>query len=128
MAVSQSFIDYAKDLFGPFGEIVVRRMFGAAGVYCDSLFFAVLDEDVVYLKADDENRAEFERAGALPFTFESKENARVSMSYYAAPADFYDDPDEARRWTLLALDSARRAAKVKRKRRKPPGRSKRASP
>lgn len=128
MAVSQSFIDYAKDLFGPFGEIVVRRMFGGAGVYCDDLFFAVLDEDVVYLKADDDNRAEFERAGALPFTFESKESGTVSMSYYAAPADFYDDPDETRRWTALALDSARRAARLRKKRAKRPARSRRASP
>lgn len=117
MAVSNSFIEHAKDLFAPFGDIAVRKMFGGAGVYCDNLFFALLDDDVIYLKTDDRNRAEFERAGAAPFTFESERGA-VTMGYYAAPGDFYDDPDETRRWTTLALDAARRAAKFKKKRAK----------
>lgn len=118
MAVSQSFIAHARDLFAPFGDITVRKMFGAAGVYCDDLFFAVLDEDVVYLKTDGESLGEFERAGAAPFTFESKDRGMVTMAYYAAPGDFYDDPDETRRWTTLALDAARRAAKFRKKNRK----------
>lgn len=116
MAVSKSFLDFAAELFEPFGEVTIRKMFGAAGVYCDSLFFAVLDDEVVYLKTDETTRAEFERAGCLPFSFETKDGEIAVMSYYAAPGDFYDDAEETRRWTTLALDAARRAAKLKKKR------------
>jgi len=110
MAVSDAFIEDAKALFAPFGAIRVRRMFGAAGVYCDDSFFAVLDDGVIYLKADAETRSDFEARGLLPFTFEGKDGAPVSMAYYAAPEEIFDDDDELRAWTLRALEAARRAA------------------
>jgi DNA transformation protein len=114
--VSQSFIAYAQELFAPFGEIKIRKMFGGAGVYCDGLFFAVMADETIYLKVDEQSRAEFARAGLEPFRFETKEGGAVEMSYYAAPGDFYDDADATRRWTALALDAARRAAKFRKKR------------
>ena len=115
MAVSQSFLYFAGDLFAPFGEIAIRRMFGGAGVYCDGLFFALLDDESIWLKADEHSRPEFERAGVEPFRFETKDGETLSMSYYGAPDDFYDDPEATRRWTTLALDAAARAAKLKKK-------------
>ncbi len=119
MAVSQSSIDEAKDLFRSFGEIRVRKMFGGAGVYCDDLFFAIMDDGAIYFKADEETRALFEGRGLAPFTFEMKDGASASMSYYAAPEDIFDDEDERRHWTTLALDAARRAAKFKKKAARP---------
>jgi DNA transformation protein len=115
MAVSSSFIAFASELFAPFGDIVVKKMFGGAGVYCDGLFFALLAEDEIFLKVDEGNRAEFERAGLAPFTFEMKDGSSATMSYYAAPGDFYDDAEVMRRWSSLALDAARRAAKFRKK-------------
>ena len=90
-------------------------MFGGAGVYCDGLFFALLEDEAIWLKADERSRPEFERAGAEPFRFETKDGETVSMSYYGAPGDFYDDPEATRRWTTLALDAAARAARLKKK-------------
>lgn len=110
MAVSDSFIDDIKALFAPFGAIRVRRMFGGAGVYCDDLFFAILDDGVVYLKSDAHARAEFEARGLAPFTFEGKDGAPAVMAYYSAPEEIFDDDDELRAWTSRALDAARRAA------------------
>lgn len=115
MAISASSIDHAKDLFAPFGEIRVRKMFGGAGVCCDDLFFAIMDGETIYLKVDDETRAEFESRGLQPFIFEMKDGTSGAMSYYNAPEDVYDDEDELKRWTTLALDAAARAAKFKKK-------------
>lgn len=115
MAIADSFIEHAKELFAPFGDIRVRKMFGAAGVYCDELFFAVMDDEAVYFKVDDTSRAAFEARGLRPFTFETKEGATAVMSYYSAPDDIFDDEDELKRWTTLALDAAARAAKFKKK-------------
>ena len=115
MAVSASFLDYVKELFAPFGAISVRRMFGGAGGYCDDLFFAIVDDDAVYLKVDDETREAFEARGLAPFTYETKDGRPLSMSYYSAPEEIFDEEDELRRWTSLALDAAMRAAKLKKK-------------
>ena len=115
MAVSQIFIDKNLELFQPFGDIRIRKMFGGAGVYCDDLFFALLNDGAIFLKADDETRAVFEARGLAPFTFEMKDGRVESMSYYAAPEDIFDDDDELKRWTNFALDAAKRAARFKKK-------------
>ena len=115
MGVSASFVDFAKETFAPFGTIAVKRMFGGAGVYCDGLFFAILADDMVYFKVDDETRPEFEGAGLEQFTFEMKDGSTAAMSYFSAPDQIYDDPDELKCWTTLALDAASRAAKLKKK-------------
>ena len=41
-----------KELFKPFGAVVVRRMFGGAGVYADGLCFAIEQDGEVFLKVD----------------------------------------------------------------------------
>lgn len=115
MAISGVFLEFAKETFEPFGAIRIRKMFGGAGVYCDELFFAILDDDAVFFKADDVTRGEFERAGLEAFSYELKDGAHASMSYYSAPEDIYDDADALKHWTTLALDAASRAAKLKKK-------------
>ncbi len=118
MAISASFLTLAKETFSAFGAIDIRRMFGGAGIYCDNLFFAILDDDAVYFKVDDVTRSAFERAGLAPFQFEMKDGSMASMSYYNAPEGIFDDADELREWTTLALDAARRAKKLKPKKKK----------
>lgn len=89
-------------------------MFGGAGVYCDGVFFAIIGDDDLWLKVDDETRAEFEAAGSGPFTVEMK-GKTGTMSYYAAPEEIFDDEDALRHWTTLALDAARRSKTPKKK-------------
>ena len=52
-----------KEIFEPFGSVAVKRMFGGHGVYADGLCFAIETDGEVYLKVDDQNRADFEAAG-----------------------------------------------------------------
>jgi len=114
MAPSASFLDFVKDLFSPFGDISVRKMFGGAGIYCDGAIFAISDDDDIYFKVDDVTRTEFEEAGLRPFEFEM--NGKVgTMSYYRAPEEIFDDEDELRRWTVLALGASARGKKPARK-------------
>lgn len=117
MPPSASYLDYIKDLFAPFGEISIRRMFGGAGVYCDGAIFAIVDEDDLWLKADDETRGEFEAAGSDPFTVEMG-GKTGTMSYYAAPEEIFDDEGALKHWAGLAFAAARRAKAPRKKRRK----------
>ncbi len=115
MAASSSHLDYLKDLFAPFGDITIRKMFGGAGIYCDGAIFAITGDEGVWLKVDDVTRAQFEEAGLEPFKVEFDNGKSGTMSYYNAPEDIYDDNDELTRWTELALGAARRAKKPAKK-------------
>lgn len=117
MPPSASHLDFIKDLFSPFGEITIRKMFGGAGVYCDGLFFAICDDDDVWLKVDDVSRPEFEAEDLKPFEFEMS-GKTATMSYYKPPDDIYDDEDALRHWTALALGAAVRNKKPVKKTKK----------
>ena len=114
MAASASYIDFIKDIFSPFGDISVRKMFGGAGVYCDGMFFAIIGDDDLWLKVDDETRAEFEAAGLKPFEVEMN-GKKGTMSYYNAPEEIFDDEDALQHWAALAMGASRRAATSKKK-------------
>ncbi len=127
MAPSASYLDYVKDLFSPFGEITIRKMFGGAGVYCDGAFFAIIDDDDIWLKVDDVSRGEFEAARLKPFEVEM--NGKVgTMSYYNAPEEIFDDNDALRHWTGLALAAAARNKKPAEKKAAKKAASKRSKP
>ena len=108
---------WLHDLFAPVGPIAVRRMFGGIGIYRDGAMFALVADDIVYMKADDETKAAFEAAGSRPFTYEGK-GRPVRMSYWRLPDSALDDPDELKAWADLALAAAERGRKPQRARTK----------
>jgi DNA transformation protein len=98
------------ELFSSFGAVTVRRMFGGAGIYGDGLMFALVDQGVIYLKADDLTLAAFEREQMNPFSYATKNGRRAIMSYWRVPDRLLDDPDELAQWARQALAAAARAA------------------
>jgi DNA transformation protein and related proteins len=110
MAVTDDFIDFARDLLADFEPLRIKRMFGGAGIYSGELFFAILADDTMYLKVDDGNRAGFEKRGLQRFTYETKTGRTGTMSYYPVPSEAMDDPEALSTWARGALEAARRAA------------------
>ena len=108
------FIDYLHEVFEPFGRIRARRMFGGWGIYHHDArserMFALVADEVLYLKADEQTRHEFEALGMEQFEYVKNEKP-MRMSYYMAPEEIYDDPDAASHWATLAWEAARRAGK-----------------
>ncbi len=110
MPVSDSYLDYLKDLLDWLPQLRVKRMFGGAGLYSDDLFFAIADEGELYLKADEQSVDFYRQGGATQFTYESK--GKLSrMNYWLAPGEVIEDPQALRRWVDTALESALRARK-----------------
>ncbi len=83
----------------PLGDVSARPMFGGHGVFLGGRMFALIAKDVLYLKADDANRGEFEAAGMKPYG---------KMPYYQAPATAMQNPEQ-----LVALGGAAVAASVR---------------
>ncbi|MEM7611203.1 MAG: TfoX/Sxy family protein [Pseudomonadota bacterium] len=107
------FAAYLDEVFSEFGPITVKRMFGGAGVFHDGLMFGLVADDTLYLKADAQSVAEFERRDLAQFMYR-KNGQEIGMSYYLAPDDAMEDPTEMRRWARLAFDAALRAKKSSR--------------
>ena len=118
MAVSEAFTEHVLELLSGLGPLRVKRMFGGAGVYCDDLMFALLDDDVLYIKADAESRPAFESAGSSQFTIEMKGRTET-MGYWRLPAEAADDPGAAQGWARLGLDAALRARTPKKRAKAP---------
>jgi DNA transformation protein len=82
-------------------QVRARSMFGGVGIYAGNLFFALIADDVLYLKVDDSNRADFEARGMGPFR-PYGEDGEV-MQYYEVPHDLLEDPEELRPWAEKAI-------------------------
>ncbi|MGB5102912.1 MAG: TfoX/Sxy family protein [Steroidobacteraceae bacterium] len=102
MAVSGSFLACVLEQLEGLGRVRSKRMFGGIGLYCDDLFFALVDDDTLYLKADDGTREEFVKRRLRPFQ-PFRDKPEYSMSYYEAPADALDDPEALAEWARKAL-------------------------
>ena len=114
-------IDWLEEVFDGAARITTRRMFGGWGIYADALFFALILDDRLWLKADALSDAEWDAAGCPRFTYEiaDKGNGKGaqsgSLNYRLAPDEAFDDADAMRRWAELALAAAARSAGAKRR-------------
>ena len=106
--MSDDFVDYVMELFGPFGTVTARRMFGGHGVYLDGLMFAIVSADTLYLKADDMSRTEFEQAGCEMFSY-ARQGKRAALSFFQAPGDAMESPELMLPWARSAYAAALRA-------------------
>ena len=60
MACRSEFVTYLLERLAPLGEVRACAMFGGYGIYLGERMFALVAEDMFYIKVDDVNRAEFE--------------------------------------------------------------------
>jgi len=108
------YTDYLQEVFVQFGPIQARRMFGGHGIFHDGLMFALVSDETLYLKADDQCREAFIEAGLAPFEYE-KQGKRMTMAYYQAPEEILEDPDAAAEWARRSFEAALRAKSRRKK-------------
>ena len=113
MAYEASFGEWVQEHFAGLGPLTIKRMFGGAAVYADGLIFALLDDGVVWMKADEQNEPALREAGSRQFTYPMKDGQIMSMAYWSLPEPAVDDPDEAVRWARMSIDAALRKAAAK---------------
>ena len=110
MTASDHFAEFLREQLARFGAITMRRMFGKTGVFRDGLMFAMITNDTLYFRVDDDNRAVFrEAAGSPPLTYE-KQGRVIALSFWRAPDRLLDEPRALIVWADAALAAARRVA------------------
>jgi DNA transformation protein len=104
MAGAGGFDAWVRELFADLGSVHVRKMFGGAGVYAQGVMFALIADDVVYLKTDTAMRGELAALGAAPFLWMRPSDGKaIDMGYWRLPEAASDDPDAAVVWGRRAL-------------------------
>jgi DNA transformation protein len=99
-------------LGGSEGGVRAKRMFGGHGLYIEDLFVAIVVQQRLYLKVDDESRARFEAARCVPFVYDAK-GKQLTMSYCSAPDEAMESPAAMQPWARLAVEAALRARTAK---------------
>lgn len=102
MPVSAAYKSFIQDLLAEFGPVSIRHMFSGAGIYADGVMFAILADDTLYLKADENSASAFAAEGKGPFTYRPKGRGKVALSYWEVPERLLDDPEELVIWARRA--------------------------
>jgi DNA transformation protein len=106
LKATPAFRTFVLDQLEELGDVSSRSMFGGAGLYCRGLFFGIIARDTLYLKVDDRNRRDYERAGMKPF--KPYPDRPGTMRYYAVPLDVLESAPELISWARKAVAAAER--------------------
>jgi DNA transformation protein and related proteins len=110
MVASDDFAEFLREQLAPLGRVTMRRMFGKTGVFCDGLMLAMVRDNTLYFRVDDDNRAAFKEAESFPPLNYEKKGGTIDLSFWRAPERLFDEPDELVTWARAALAAARRVA------------------
>ncbi|CAN7313693.1 TfoX/Sxy family protein [Variovorax paradoxus] len=119
------FVQSLHEVFERLGRIETRRMFGGHGVWHEGRMIALVAKDTLYLKSDAGSAEHFDKLDLPPFTY-VREGKAMPMSYRLAPADLFEDREEAALWGRRAYEAALRSGQPPKKKtaRKAPAKKK----
>jgi DNA transformation protein len=109
MPVTDDYLQYVLEQLSGLGHVSARRLFGGVGLYHQDRIFGLIFRDILYFKADDSNRGDYETRGMDRFR-PYADKPLWSMTYYAVPADTLEDADECIVWARKSLGVAAVAA------------------
>ncbi len=124
MVASDSFAEFLREQLAPLGHLSMRRMFGKTGVFCNGVMLGMVRDNTLYFRVDDDNKAFFNEAEALPPLNYEKKGESIDLAFWRTPERLFDEPDELVAWAREALAAAHRIA-AKRKRAEPKPKSNR---
>ena len=105
MARNGEFINYLLDLLSTTGPASAKPMFGGYGLYMHGVMFALIADEVLYFKTNGDNLSDYLQNDLKPFSY-MRQNKRVSLSYYEAPAEVHDDINVMQQWANKAIEAA----------------------
>ncbi len=110
------FLVFVQDQMSGLPALTFRRMFGGIGLYQGAVFFAIIDEGVLYFVTDDDTRRRYEARGMKPFQYAP---GKFIRTYYEVPVDVLEDDTQLEAWAREAVAVQKRRSAV---RKQPAGR------
>jgi DNA transformation protein len=108
MSASPELIEFYADQLAPLGGVETRKMFSGAGYSLGGVTFALLLQDGLRMRVDDETRPSYEAAGCEPFTYTARGKQVVVRRYFSLPDDAADNQERLLELAIEALAAAKR--------------------
>lgn len=118
MSFDEGLVEWVRDALEPMGAVTMRKMMGGATLYLDGTIFAIIADDELWFKSDEETNGVWDAEGCERFSMTFKDGRVDSMNYRRAPTDVYDDPDAMQSWARIAIEAGVRGAAKRKPRRK----------
>jgi DNA transformation protein and related proteins len=102
------------DALRRWAPVEARRMFGSHGLFHGAVLVGLIRADTLYLRTDDANRGDYERAGMAPFRY-LRAGRPAALQYHEVPAEVIDDAERLGAWADAAYAAALRRAQDRRR-------------
>ncbi|RLA24702.1 MAG: transcriptional regulator [Gammaproteobacteria bacterium] len=102
---TDEFTRYLIDRLQPMGPVIAKKMFGCYGLFIEGLMFALVADDVLYLKADKKSAAVFQANNLPPFSY-SKKGKTICLNYFQSPDELLENDSELIDWANQAFSCA----------------------
>ena len=116
MDAQSEFIRYLNDQLRRWAPVEIKRMFGGHGIFRGGIMFGLIHAETLYLRSDEESRADFAARGMGPFRYR-RHGKIVALGYHQAPPEALDESELLAEWADRAF-----AAALRRQARKAPAR------
>lgn len=103
MPANAEFTEFIVEQLQPLGEVYHRRMFGGFGIFHTDTMFAIIADDTLYLKTNEQTQTRYEELGLGPFLYERQGKQVALKSYYEAPERLLDDRQALLEWAQQAV-------------------------
>ncbi|MCW5936410.1 MAG: TfoX/Sxy family protein [Fimbriimonadaceae bacterium] len=113
MAVTEKEVRRLLEPLEAIREITSRKMFGGVGVYCQGTFFAVVDDDHLYFKSNDDTAPLYDAYDSPQWVIVGEKPA--PMPYREVPAEVLADPEKLGQYIDAAVALAKSKKKPKKK-------------
>ncbi|AEX21452.1 TfoX/Sxy family DNA transformation protein [Vibrio natriegens] len=92
-------------LFEALGTIKSRSMFGGFGLFADETMFALVVNDQLHIRADQQTSSNFEKQGLKPYVYK-KRGFPVVTKYYAISDDLWESSERLIEVAKKSLEQA----------------------
>ena len=111
MTAGSEYTEYVLELLTPIGPVRTGRFFGGVGISYDSVQFAMIMGNSLYLAVDENTRRKYEQAGMQPFSYLTKKGRVHVRKYFELPEDVLTDSNQLRLWAKESIQVASKAKK-----------------
>lgn len=103
MNLSHAYVDRVILRLSRVAEISYRRIFTGFGIYHHNVQFALIINDRLYFRADNDSRHLFLQRGMSAF---QPRVAQVESSFFQLPDDILHNPAELSHWMRIAVEAS----------------------
>lgn len=99
------------DIFGESMHVEAKAMMGGYVLYSNGKVFAIVDDDILWLKGNEALREWYESRGAKQFSYmklskDGGERKVQKMHFYSVPEEVLEDREQMSEWIDTALSVA----------------------